>query len=572
MGTIKRHPALARVRTEIRSLEKGRKDPAANLLISDQTLFDLLPDRDVVEPLVRLYLETFETVYHVLHVPSFWKEYLQFWKAPSQGRPGFVATTLLMMATVYCVSKSENLSFVGATSIIRDTAVTWISTCDSWLQTQSQKHMTLTYLQLCCLLQLAKRNNVVKAKRYWTSAGTLMRFAMSAGLHRDPTLLAIPSKISQFDGEMKRRIWATIMELELQASIDRGMPSSLNALSFDCSAPHNVDDEQLEESVQELPMPKLPNEFTLTSFLTEARKSIALRSSLNALISDPRSTMELPEILLYEDRIMQGLRNVPDWTSNEVARGRGAQMPQVLLDLQLRQHLLLLHARFGRNSTSVSLRNYSRIMCLNAATYIIDLQYRIDRKVNAALSLLRDDIFQTAVSVCYDLSVTNPSNGILLPAHMQETSTYGFIGNHFQSSTGSVNAAFELVEKALEMLEDKVLRLGSGISQFWLVCAAYGFVKAKLFPDQATAQEQRAADRMTSLYYRFLSLQADQSHETNLTPLPNQSSSTAPLAHDASNVNYIPEHMPDLPEVPMLAPGFEAIDFADMDQWFLDDM
>lgn len=411
MGTVKRHPALTRVRTEIRSLEKGRKDPAANLLISDATLFDLLPSREVVEPLIRLYLETFETVYHVLHVPSFWKEHLQFWNSPSQGRPGFVALTLLMMATVYCVPKSENLSFVGATSIVRDTTVTWISACDSWLNAQSQKHMSLTYLQLCCLLQLAKANNVVKAKRNWTSAGTLMRFAMSAGLHREPSLLAV-GKISQFQGEMKRRIWATIMELELQASIDRGMPSGVTLLPSDCSAPLNIDDEQLDDSLQDLPSPRPQKEFTLTSFLSEARRSLPLRSSLNALINDPRSHMELPEILLYEEQIMDSLRNIPDWTSDEVARGRGAQMSQVLLDLQLRQHLLLLHARFGRNSSSASLRNYSRMMCLNAATYIIDLHYRLDKKIHAALSLLRDDVFQTAVSVCYDLSSTDPRNGM----------------------------------------------------------------------------------------------------------------------------------------------------------------
>ncbi len=547
---------MARVQIEIRSLEKGRKDPAANLQISDKTLFDLLPNREAVEPLVRLYLETFETVYHVLHVPSFWKEYLQFWKAPGKGRPGFVATTLLMMATVYCVPKNENLSFVGSTFIVRDTAVTWISACDSWLQSQSQKHMTLTYLQLCCLLQLTKRTNVVKAKRHWTSAGTLMRFAMSAGLHRDPTLLAMPSEMSQFEGEMKRRIWATIVELELQASIDRGMPSSLNLLSFDCNPPCNIDDEQLNDSVQDVPMPKLPNEFTLTSFLAEARKSLSLRSSLNTLINDPRLHIELPEILIYEEKIMQSLRSIPDWTSNEVARGRGAQISQVLLDVQLRQHLLLLHARFGRNSSSDSLRNYSCIMCLNAATYIIDLHYRLDRKANAALSLLRDDIFQSAVSVCYDLSITDPRNE-----------------NCLQSSAGNVNSAFELAEKALEMLEDKVMRLGSGVRQFRLVCAAYGCVKAKVFPEQAMVQEQRAAARMTSLYYKCLSLQADQSHDSSMVTVANQGSSTAPMVQHSSHVEFssqVPTH--ELTEVPTFAPGFEMVDFADMDQWFLDDM
>ena len=123
------------------------------------------------------------------------------------------------------------------------------------------------------------------------------------------------------------------------------------------------------------------------------------------------------------------------------------------------------------------------------------------------------------------------------------------------------------------MLDDKVVRLGSGISQFWLVCAAYGCVKAKLSPEQAMVQEQRAADRMTSLYYKFLSLQADQSRDTSMMIAANQVSSTAQMPQDSSQVGFLPEApTPELPEVPMLAPGFEVIDFADMDQWFLDDM
>lgn len=103
-------------------------------------------------------------------------------------------------------------------------------------------------------------------------------------------------------------------------------------------------------------------------------------------------------------------------------------------------------------------------------------------------------------------------------------------GNYLQSSTGNINSAFDVVEKALEMLEDKVARLGSGISQFWLVCAAHGCVKAKLFPEQASAQEQRAADRMTSLYYKFLALQVDQSQDGNLSNGNKEVNSVSPFS------------------------------------------
>ncbi len=45
-------------------------------------------------------------------------------------------------------------------------------------------------------------------------------FLRSSGFHRDPRVFG--DRCSVFEGEMRRRIWATSMELELQASIDKG--------------------------------------------------------------------------------------------------------------------------------------------------------------------------------------------------------------------------------------------------------------------------------------------------------------------------------------------------------------
>src|SRR5271154_4702327 len=219
-GTMKRNPVLARVRTEIRILEKARKNQIVDhMQPSDKPLLELLPGREVVEPLVRLYLDTYNHLYHILHLPSFWKEYYIFWDAPKKGRLGFVATLLLVMAVVGSISNQQRFNAGDTEFVARESAVTWILASETWLQAQSQKHLTLNYFQICCLSLLAKRSNVIKAKRYWTSAGTLLRFAISTGLHRDPSHLG--DKITVFDAEMKRRIWTTIVELELQASIDR---------------------------------------------------------------------------------------------------------------------------------------------------------------------------------------------------------------------------------------------------------------------------------------------------------------------------------------------------------------
>lgn len=160
----------------------------------------------------------------------FWDEYAKFWSAPREARPAFVALLLLILATTNCIREKGPTIFRGDSSVERETAIMWIRNCDTWLRSQSQKHTTLIIFQLHCLSFMAKQMNSVKRKRIWTSAGTLTRQAMSAGLHRDAHIVNLrhgaPSfkRVSVFEQEMRRRIWTTISELELQADLDRECP------------------------------------------------------------------------------------------------------------------------------------------------------------------------------------------------------------------------------------------------------------------------------------------------------------------------------------------------------------
>ena len=223
---IKRDPDWNRAWIEARTLHKRKPTEAATMRCTvEKRVLEVLPARDVVEPLINLYLDTFEYVHHVLHMPSFCREYTAFWEDCTNRSSGSAATMLLMMACAHPVAHAGSTPLLANFQITHSAVVTWIEAAESWLNVQSQKHLTLTYLQVSCLLVLCKKLNEVKVKRHWTFVGTLLRFAISGGLHRDPSLLG--NRISVFEAEMKRRIWASILDIELQTSIDRGLMSML---------------------------------------------------------------------------------------------------------------------------------------------------------------------------------------------------------------------------------------------------------------------------------------------------------------------------------------------------------
>lgn len=408
---IVQNQALEPVQRELKNTKSKGPGQEDILPINDKALINLLPQKKIADQLVQIYVDNLETTYRVLHLPSFWEEYSKFWDAPQEGRPAFAALLLLILATTYCVKERDSSMFRGDSSVGRETAIMWIRTCDSWLQSQSQKHTNMAVFQIHCLSFIAKQMNSVKRKRTWTSAGNLMRLAISSGLHRDADIVNLRhgnssfKKVSAFDQEMRRRIWNTISELELQAAFDRGMPAMLRDLVEDCGPPLNIDDEEFDASAEQLPVPKPVSQYTRSSFQHLSRSSWSLRLELVSVINGLQPQMAYEDVLLYDKKIMQHLDEVPHWTD------RASLVSRVLLQLQLHMLLLFLHRPYAREEARSSRYDYSAIMHLRTAMNILDLHHQLTSTGNNFLCLFHNDAFGGALSICYNFSTSDRHSG-----------------------------------------------------------------------------------------------------------------------------------------------------------------
>jgi hypothetical protein len=400
--------SLPRVQRDVKALLGRWKGEKPNVLpVIDSELYLLLPDRDTVDYFVRLYFDTFEPIYRILHRPSFWEEYKMFWESQQTSKPSFIILLLLIMAAVSCTfPKKQPPTYIGDSSIAREQAVMWISVSEWWLGNHSQKNVYLAIWQIRCLLVLAKQVNIVKKKRHWTVAGTLVREAMSAGFHRDPSVLG--EKVSVFDQEMRRRLWATMVELELQTSIDRGMYSASAGIPSDSETVSNINDEDFTVECHTLPPSKPWREYTTSSFLHISRASFPLRVALASRVNDLSTPLRYEEVLTYEETITKELQRLPRKAGpGEIQDSQ--EMPAVartLLDVQLRQFLILLHAPFARQADANSRYVLSRMICFNAAASIIEQYSHLNSSGNFLLLLLRHDYFMGALVICHNMYIS----------------------------------------------------------------------------------------------------------------------------------------------------------------------
>ena len=419
---VAQHPGLTQVQKEL----KGTKTNASDYFVIDkegENLVPLLPGKQVVDQLVHAYIENFEATHRVLHLPSFFDEYNKCMVAPEQARPPFIALLLVMMATTSCVKPGEPSTLRGDSSLARENADHWIHATESWLALQSQKHVNAIIFQIRVVSFIAQQVNAIKRKRAFTAAGSLTRIAISTGLHRDAETVnlrhgsLVKRRVTFFDQEMRRRIWTTTSELELQTAIDRGMPATMRDLIIDCGPPLNVDDEMLGPSMDQLPLSRSTSEYTRSSFQYISYNTFALRQEIISLINGPSPNLSYEEMLQYDRKILQALDDIPAWHD----QGPESCVSRTSLQLQLNHLQLLLHRPYVLQVSPSKRYDYSAVVHLRAALSILDLHQNLVKKGNNILCMMRSDVLAAVYGICYNYSIPVPSAGMFSISLLHES-------------------------------------------------------------------------------------------------------------------------------------------------------
>jgi hypothetical protein len=373
--------------------------PELETIITDSYLLGLLPSKDTSASLAKLYFDRFETTYRILHGPRFWKSFDMFWSDQAEPNLAFTVILLLVILIARTIAPEELLTYVGSGSITPEPAAV-IHAGKIWMARQSKKHLKVESFQIPILLYVASQINFEQLKQSWTVTGMLVKSAMSAGLHREPNILG--SKISTYNQEMRRRLWLTIVELDLQASVDRGMPASMTGIPWDSKSPENLEDIEINEESQQLPTPKSSLHYTSSSYLNLSEKSIRIRSEINSILNNTACVLSHDQVLDFEDEIVKLLEDLPDWevSSSPNSKSSASRSSKLALEIQLRQYLLLLHSQYLKQSNTGSRGRYSAITCLNAAVSILRGYKELSSSGYMAHSLLSCGVLRAAISIC----------------------------------------------------------------------------------------------------------------------------------------------------------------------------
>jgi hypothetical protein len=410
-------PAFTTAQTELTSLTKETRSLRHALIAQNSVqlispvpdLPGTLPPKAVCDDLVHSYFRTFEPIYRIIHVPTFWRDYLQFWERPgSTSTPThFVMKLVVILAigTTFIPVSTD----IDRTSLLRQ-AQTWIYAAQWWLTGPSEKSTaTLDGLQVFCLLILARQaTHNCPGGSTWLSAGSLVTMAQAMGLHRTPKIF--PS-LSPFHFEMRARLWTTVLELVCMSSLDSALPPCISADDFDTNLPSDFDDQDLDpagstEQLSREAVTDSPIQILLA-------KSLPLRLRVVHLLNDFRSEQSYQTALRLGAELRAACRDVASFFHSSPPRStengsalRPTDFHRKFLDIYLRKYILLLHRPFMLEARRDPRFYLARKVCVESATVIGSYSGNINLDSEtgpaddlARLSMVGRGVFKCALSL-----------------------------------------------------------------------------------------------------------------------------------------------------------------------------
>ncbi|GLI73437.1 hypothetical protein PoHVEF18_001654 [Penicillium ochrochloron] len=367
-----------------------RQRPSRKCLPPD--IYSSFPDGAVMDDLVQLYFATFESCYRILFYSSFMEEYRRYKNDRESEKSSFVVELILIMSVT---------GILHTDATIRDELAAksrdWIHIAQTWLSAPLEKdRLTLNGIQIHCLLLLARQVIRLGADLVWISAGSLVRMAMQMGLHQDPNRM---EEMSLQEKEIRRRLWYTILEMNVQAALNSGMSPMISTGDFNTLPPSRMSDEELElggmlvEAQSETH--RLSPQKQLLPLLAD---SLPLRLKVSKVINSLQEEPSYEEVLRLEKDLATACRTATTALGSTPLLNLISHTSRFVLSHfthLLRRFTLCLHFPYAIQAKKNPLYTYSQKHCLDATQDIVSI---LDDELYARLLLTGGGMFRDLIT------------------------------------------------------------------------------------------------------------------------------------------------------------------------------
>lgn len=211
------------------------------------------PPPERMKKLREIYFRNLDPLLKILHRPTIEREFDVFIVNPEDNPPSRMAEALffaMYFAAVTSLSPESCARQLGEERGLL--AVQYRQAVEIALARADYLNSTsLETLQALTLYDTCLRNHG-ESRASWALFALVLRTGQAIGLHRDGNGAAF----SPYEAEMRRRLWAQMIVLDVRAAQDRGTEPMIHEEDYNTISPTNVDDDDFNPDTT-VPLPQL---------------------------------------------------------------------------------------------------------------------------------------------------------------------------------------------------------------------------------------------------------------------------------------------------------------------------
>jgi hypothetical protein len=333
-----------------------------------QILSQDLPPKIEIDRLLSVYFRGETYIVTFVHTYHFQRQYREFWSDTTNVNPLWLSMLFSICHMACLIGEAGSIhTSQSAKAKGRSNFHTAAGKCLVLGQYHRPQQFTLEALAMYG--HCKNLGTLDPSREAGPILGMVVRIAYEMGYHRDPDSFG---SFTAFEGEMRRRFWAAIKQMDLMISFMLGLPSNIKAENCDTKSPRNLLDSDFDENTQVLPPPRSENEPTrLLWFIVKERQMI----SFGKVCQDALSFREKSEteIIQLDNEVREIHTTIPDVLrvqpiSESIADAPFLIMTRIYLEFIHLKTLCVLHRKYMARGN-----DYSTKTCIEAGTRLVSL-------------------------------------------------------------------------------------------------------------------------------------------------------------------------------------------------------
>ncbi|KAK5132779.1 hypothetical protein LTR08_008664 [Meristemomyces frigidus] len=374
------------------------------------------PNKPDADRLIARYFNAYDPSVHIIHGPSFQKQYDRHWQNPNDTSIVWVGMCFAMMTLAlqsYHRAGDEPPEYRGRGQTLSHTFRRLTAQCLHFADITQPIAQILETLILHVQAEYGRSRDAEPGVLLLVSL--CVRLAMRMGYHRDP---APHPQITPFQGEIRRRVWTFVRQCDLLMSFQFGLPAMVRTDHIDTLSPRNLYDDELHEDMPALPASRPIFEATPMSYMIAKSNMTFLFGRIVERTQSIGNPPSYEETMQFDAELREARSAHPPLLQmrrfQESARDPANLIMQRLgLEMVYLRSLFVLHRRFIAKGRENPRYAYSRRTCIDASMQLLDHQATLHsesqpggrlRSVKWYISsLTTHDFLLAAMLVCLDL-------------------------------------------------------------------------------------------------------------------------------------------------------------------------